>query len=441
MKISSKFLKLIQITALAALGLWAAVSLGRTIQQTFSPAGANDLYTYWYAGHFLREGRDFYKSFINNELPSVPVKYLDREVKGLNEILFPDLVPAPASTAPVFFLLAPLAFLSWPVAKIVWLVINLALLGTIPFLLVRLFPIKNWLNRWEELALVFALVGMTSTRYAAASGQITFLILDLLLVTLLMADHKPWIAGLFLGLALSKYSLSLGILILFIFIEPKPRLIITAGTVQVAGIVSLMLLSGSGFTEIIAEYIRMALWHAGREGIHLAAALHAEQYSLWIALALTLAVAIPLAFWRWNNAGQLYFKMPSPLSRYHLSVILVLWALLVGYHRAYDAMVAFTFFGLVVYLAKQSNAWDLSTRTQTALKIFTVVAVLIMMVPSGGVVRGLLPMSLETLWGEAANLAATTLISIFLVITFFLLYHIKGEKQASELRSPLPPLP
>ena len=35
-----------------------------------------------------------------------------------------------------------------------------------------------------------ALVGLTSARYAASSGQITFLILDLLLATLILADHK-----------------------------------------------------------------------------------------------------------------------------------------------------------------------------------------------------------------------------------------------------------
>jgi len=429
MNTSLTFPKLLRFATLAALFLWAAVSLGRLVQQTFSSAGGNDLYTYWYAGHFLREGKDFYKSFINNELPNVPVHYLDREVDSLDEILFSGLVPAPASTAPVFFLLAPLAFLSWPVAKIVWLLLNLALLGTIPFLLVRLFPKKKWLNRWEFLAFMFALIGLTSTRYAAASGQITFLILDLLLATLLLADRKPWIAGLLLGMALSKYSLSLGVLILFTFIEPKPHLVISAVLVQVMGIASLMLLSGSGFLVIISEYIRMALWHAGREGIHLAAALHAEQYLFWIALVLTLAVGIPLAVWRWKKAGRLLNQSLSPLSRYHLTAILILWALLVGYHRAYDAMVAFIFFGLILYLAKQPDAWDLSRSVQICLKVFTFIALILLMIPSGSVVRGLLPISLETFWGEADNLITTALISTFLIVTMVLLFHVRDEKR------------
>jgi hypothetical protein len=169
MKTSSTFSKLLRIAVLALLTLWGVISFGRLVQQSFSPAGGNDLYTYWYAGHFLREGKDFYKSFINNELPTLPVRYLDKEADSLDEILFPGLVPAPASTGPVFFLLAPLAFLSWPVAKTVWFVLNLALLCSIPFLLVRILPKKNWLSRWEFMAFMLALIGLTSTRYAAAS--------------------------------------------------------------------------------------------------------------------------------------------------------------------------------------------------------------------------------------------------------------------------------
>ncbi len=427
MRSSSKLPRLLRIATLTALTLWVAISLGRVIQQTLSSAGGNDLYTYWYAGHFLREGKDFYKSFIDNDLPTVPVRYLDREVDALDGVLFPGLSPAPATTAPVFFLLVPLAFLSWPVAKIVWLVINLALLGAIPFLLVKVFPKKGWLNRWEFLALMSALIGLTSTRFAAASGQITFLILDLILAAVLLADRKPWIAGLLLGMALSKYSLALGILILFTVIEPKPRLVIAVVLIQIAGIVGLMLLSGSGFLEIIGEYIRMALWHAGREGIHLAAAFHAEQYLLWIALVLTLAIGIPLAIWRLKKVGRRLNQSLSSLSRYHLVVILILWILLVGYHRAYDVMVAIVFFGLIAYLTKQPASWDLRRETQTSLKVFTVLALLLLMIPSGSVVRGLLPLSLETLWGEAANLTATTLISIFLVLAMVLLFRLKPE--------------
>ncbi len=428
---SSSILKVLRISSLVVLIFLGATSLGRLVLQTFSEEGGNDLYTYWYAGHFLREGKDFYKAFLNDALPSVPVRYLDRTVDTLDGIIFPGLVPAPASTTPAFFLLAPLAFLSWPLAKATWLVLNLSLLGAIPFLIVRLFPKHNWLKGWEFIGFMLALVGLTSTRYAAASGQITFLVLDLLLATLILAENKPWVAGTLLGLALSKYSLAMGILILFIFFEPKVRLVIAAGIVQIVGIICLMLLSGSGFLEIMSEYIRMAFWHAGREGIHLAAALQSGQSWVIIALGLTLAVGIPLIIWRWKFAGRLYNESLFPLTRYHLAVILILWMLLVVYHRAYDAMVVITFFGLVAYIAKQPKAWGMSKLVRTGLISFSIIALVLLMVPSGSVVRGLLPPTLGAFWGEAANLVTTALISIFLIISIALLFYIKDEMRNS----------
>jgi hypothetical protein len=94
------FLKLIRIATLAGLIVGSAIRPGCLLQETFSPTGGNAFYTYWHAGHFIREGKDYYKSFINNELPSVLVRYLDKKVESLDGIIFPGLVPAPASTAP-----------------------------------------------------------------------------------------------------------------------------------------------------------------------------------------------------------------------------------------------------------------------------------------------------------------------------------------------------
>lgn len=39
---------------------------------------------------------------MNNELPLVPVKYLDCEEERLDEIIFPSLIPTHASTNPIF---------------------------------------------------------------------------------------------------------------------------------------------------------------------------------------------------------------------------------------------------------------------------------------------------------------------------------------------------
>lgn len=418
---------LLRSIALVALAAWAVISLFRAVQQALSPQGGNDLYTYWYAGQFLREGKDLYQTFIEGEKPSLPVVYLDRTVTDLKEIIQPNLVPAPASSPLAFFLLAPLAFLSWPLAKAVWLLINLALLGCVPFLVYRLFQDKGWLSPGEGIALTCAMIGLSSTRNATASGQITFLILDLMLGTVLLADQRPWLAGLLLGVALSKYSLSLGVLLLFLLLEPKIRLVLTAGMVQLAGLLALMLVSGSGLTAIVHEYLLMVSLHAGMEGIHLAALVRGSGQEAWIGLAWTLVVAIPIVAWRWKKVFRRYGESLAPLSRTHLLIILILWALLAVYHRAYDAMVIVVYIGLIAYLAKRSQAWNLSRSTRIGILAFSLAGQLLLMIPSGSVTRGFLPALLETVWGRVENLTTTFLILAFLGVGLFLLFRLRGE--------------
>jgi len=421
---------LLRISALVVMGAWAAISLFRAIQQGLSPQGGDDLYTYWYAGQFLREGKDLYKTFIDGDKPSLPVVYLDRTVTDLKEIIQPNLVPAPASSPLAFFLLAPLAFLSWSLAKAVWLLINLVLLGCIPFLVYRLFQDKGWLSPWEGIALTCAMIGLSSTRNATASGQITFLILDLMLAAVVLADRRPWLAGLLLGVALSKYSLSLGVLLLFLLLEPKIRLVLTACLVQLAGLLALMFISGSGLPAIIHEYLLMVNLHASMEGIHLAALVRGSGQEVWIGLAWTLVVAIPIAYWRWAKALRRFGEKLVPLSRIHLLTILILWALLVVYHRAYDAMVVIVYMGLIAYLVKRSQAWDLSRAARFWIIAFSLAGQLLLMIPSGSMTRGYLPALLETVWGRVENLTTTFLILAFLGVGLFLLFRLRREPAA-----------
>jgi|SRR5271157_445009 len=426
---------LLRNIVLVALAAWAAISLLRAVQQALSPQGGNDLYTYWYAGQFLREGKDLYQTFINGEKPPVPVVYLDRTVTDLKDIVLPNLVPAPASSPLAFFLLAPLAFLSWPLAKAVWLLINLALLGCVPFLVYRLFQDRGWLSPGEGIALTCALIGLSSTRNVTASGQITFLILDLMLGAVLLADRRPWLAGLLLGAALSKYSLSMGILLLFLLLEPKIRLVLTAVLVQLVGLLALMLLSGSGLLAIVHEYLLMVNLHAGMEGIHLAALARASGQAAAIGLAWTLVVAAPIAFWRWKKAFRRYGEKLASLSRTHLVIILILWALLAVYHRAYDAMVIVVYLGLIAYLAKRSQSWNLGRTARISIITFSLAGLLLLMIPSGSMTRDILPAILGTVWGQVENLTTTFLILAFLGVGMFLLFRLRGASNPDPLPS------
>lgn len=50
----------------------------------------------------IRKGKEYSITFMNNELPLVPVKYLDCEEERLDEKIFPSLKPTEASTNPIF---------------------------------------------------------------------------------------------------------------------------------------------------------------------------------------------------------------------------------------------------------------------------------------------------------------------------------------------------
>ena len=58
--------------------------------------------THWHADHIKRKGKEYYKTFMNIELPLVLVRTLDRKVERLDEIIFLGLVTTPASNAPFF---------------------------------------------------------------------------------------------------------------------------------------------------------------------------------------------------------------------------------------------------------------------------------------------------------------------------------------------------
>ncbi len=408
------------------LGLWAAVSLGRAVIQSFSPTGGNDLYTYWYAGHFIREGKDLYRSFIQGELPVLPVHYLDRQVDRLDQVIFPGLVPAPASPPLAFYLMLPLAFLSWSLAKAVWLGINFLLLAALPFLLTRFFSPGKWLPRWEFTALAFCMLGLTSTRFAAASGQITFLILALMLLTVILAEKHPWFAGLSLGLALSKYSLAIGLAVLFLFFEPKWRVILTAFLVQLTGLMVLLVQTGSGIWQVVREYAEMLHLHANMEGIHLAGLFPNSGMDVWIGAGLTLALAVPLILWRYRMHSGLGTSL-SPLTRCSLVVSLSLWSLLVVYHRAYDAMLIVMYFYLIVYFSQRPQEWGFSTVLKRGILLVSVFALLLLMIPSGNVVRSFLPAVIENLWGRLSNLLTTLILLAALGISLFMLFLKKPE--------------
>lgn len=418
-------------SALAWVGLvllagWAFVSLGLAVRNTFTPLGGNDLYTYWYAGLFIRQGDDPYAAFIAREQPDLPITFLDGEADSLDDIKIPGLVPAPANTYPLVYLMTIFSFLTWPTAKVAWLICNLILVFVIPILLLHLLPGRQELDGRIPILLTLVFIGFTSTRYALSSGQLSFLVFGMLLASALLLSRRPWLAGILLGVALSKYSLSLGFFIYYLLFERRLRLSLAAILVQIGGVVWLVLTTGSSVEQVLKEYALLFEHHARMEGIQLSALLSTGGSNPPLSAAFTLLIGGFLAWYALKNPLS---RQAHPLVRLCLLTILLLWSLLVGYHRAYDALTFILFLGfsvsMVNYLKKQPGV----ARLNFTWIAFSLLSAVVMLLPAGSLVRAGLPEDWGTGWVTLVSKLTSVILLLALVLCLFTLLSRLAENQ------------
>jgi hypothetical protein len=423
----------LQVLLLSILGLWSVISLLRIIQFTLSTEGANDLYVYWYAGHFVREAQDPYRAFLTGQAPTLPIHYLDKTVTDLQEVIVPGWVPAPALTFPLIAVLSLFAFLSWSSVKLVWLGFNLFFILIIPPLALRIFGSKERWGAWTVVAFTMVFIGLTSTRYAASSGQMTFLVILLSLGSIHLSRSHPLLAGLLLGFALSKYSLSIGFFLYLLLFERNYRTILAAISVQATGLLVLSTMSGTPMLSVVLENIFMLIQHSKLEGIHLASLFPQKPWDVQIAIILSIAVAIPLILWYRRKKKDILVGRLSTFHRQHLLASLALWSLLVGYHRAYDVVIYILFLSLGLSMYRYPESWDLSQRSRNILLVFIGLSTIVFMLPAGSLIRGLLPSYIGNTWTLLSVRTTTLMLLAALSITIFLLFRYRGRYNMDRL--------
>lgn len=326
---------------LAIFCLLALFSLTYILQVSRSPIGGMDFHSYWYSGHFLRQGTDPYQAYLNGQIPDTPVRYLDLPRPVTGQVAQPGLANVPANTAPISLLLSLFSFFSWPTARLLWLLCNLALLLAIPWLL------AGWLKPGQRpagtdivflTALVFALFG---TRNSTVNGQTSLLIYALMLASLISAERSPLGSGIALGIALSKYSLSLPVFLLFV-LERRWKALFIALLVQVAALLFLSAFTRESPFQVLDAYRQIMLIHADMPGIHLASLFPTHSLARKISevgiTLLTMAALVVLGRRKSTGAHQFRFDAFTHNNRLVFD-LLVLWTLLVAYHRAYDSFI------------------------------------------------------------------------------------------------------
>ncbi len=410
--------KLLSTILIILMFLIAAISIGRILTKGLGER-AIDFHSFWYAGHFIWQGVDPYKAQIEGMQVRLPYQYLDGPTAAQEP---PMLWVSPGNTAPFVLAVSLLSLFSWPVAFKAWAAINLILGAAIVWLVLRLLGRR--MRSREGLVLLATFFSFISMRAVLEYGQTSVFVLTFMLVALLLIRRSPLLAGAALGIALSKYSLTFPVLLLFLY-QRRWKAIGVSIAVQLAGIAAIAWLGNSTPQDVLAEYARIQLGMWDSNGIHLRATL-LKDWGPWAYAVLvpgSLAVFALLA--RCHKSRRAAGRVFDHLTELHLVSIIMLWSLLAVYHRFYDNTGAILFVALVIIYAgkpvDQEAAYQLSSRQRAAVYAITGVVAVIWILPAYLVV-GDVP---YTYLFALSNLAA-------LVLSVWLIFKI--EPQAATMR-------
>lgn len=348
------------------------------------PLGGRDFHQFWYAGHFVLQGTDPYAAYFAKELPRLPIHYLDGVTVTQYPVAQGKLAIIPSNTPMMLLLLSPFSLFSWGVAKWLFLIINVILMLITGWLVLRRVPFGGvQFVRLDELLIFLVYFDLSATRIAIENGQTTLLVFLLMLIALLYADRRWPIAGLALGIALSKYSLALPVF-LFLIYKKNFRVLLSAIAVQILGIVSLAVVGHNSPFAVAMENYRLFFQLFDQPGVHLA-----RQFEIFTnnhlltqipVLIMTLLVFIPLFQWLRNRTFKT--KASEEVLDFHLLTILFLWTILVAYHRLYDTLILLFFIVLVFKGFAYPNVWNLNKIEQILLLVFTALIPPFLVVPA-----------------------------------------------------------
>ncbi len=412
---------------LIAFAVFAVLSVGRTLQKTASPVGGLDFHPYWYQGQNLRRGVDPYQAGLDGREVMPPVRYLDGKVTTQAPVAQPGLNRLVVNTAPLALLLFQFSWFSWPLAKWLWTLVNLPLALLVPYLVIRSFPERGAFDESVRLLLHLLFLAFMSTRVSLWLGQTTLVVFSLMLATWLLRERNWPLSGLALGLALSKYSLALP-MVLFLLVEARRRnwlILAVAGLVQVAGACAVAYLSRETPWAVLQDYIRIFRRVAASTkdyGIQISALVPLRGRASIVGPVLTTILMVILMSLLWRR-----MRWPAafaPLAHYCGLMILTVWTLLVAYHGIYDAQVVVLIIPALLYAIGEPKRWQLSPLHTGMLIGILGLTILVLSLP--GEIAGVLlaPQALKAwLWAQAR--AQNMTLFMLLAVSLWLLLRLR----------------
>jgi hypothetical protein len=437
-KLSVNWIKLFCVVAVIY-GISVAAYI---LNETRKPTGSTDFHQFWYAGHFILQHRDPYEAYFAGEKPYLPIHYIDGVTVTQYPVAQPDLVIIPSNTPTMLLLLSPLAHFSWLTAKWSVMILNLILMLLTAWLALRKIPFGGIkLPRLQELLIFLIYFDFSATRIAVENGQTTMLVFLLMLVALIFSGSAWYISGLALGIALSKYSLSLPVFVFFLY-KKNFKVLVLAIMVQLAGVIGVAAISGGTLLKVIEENIKLLFELFDQPGVHLSRWFEFISTNHFVSiipsLLMTAIVFIPALLWLRRTPPQT--REQAEIRDFHVLTILFIWTILVAYHRLYDTVILIFFLILVFKGLAQPNVWELSSRVRKALIAFIAILIPLILILPARIVDLLLPFY----YGRVSDFITTILLVFMLVISMFLLWRylqntqlklIHKETESHELRN------
>jgi len=354
--------------------------------KNISTDGAVDFNTYWYSGLFIRQGINPYQGFLQNHAIKIPISFL---FGGPTDFASIETNPGslnvrPGNTAPFVLIISLFSFLPLNLATKVWTVFNIIFAIVIPILILDYFKrtkLRIPKYFYPLSVLVFLSLNMTS-RGVIANGQNGLLILLLIFLALIIADRrKPIIAGIFLGVALSKYNFAFPIFVYFL-IKKEWQILITAIVVQLLGIVLLSSITAySSPLQILQDYFSIAIYHqmnlSGSRGINISSYFPKTGINSILSFVV---ITVPVGIVWFANLKKSINLIDEKKLDITLLSILLLWGLLSVYHLGYDAIMAIVPI-LFLFLIKENVQDDMHNILNNKFLVIIGIVIILLIIP------------------------------------------------------------
>ena len=245
-------------------------------------------------------------------------------------------------------MLSPLALLPWRWVVPIWTAAALALTPLLPYVVVRCASHKRLFTAAAMPTLLFLCWGSVRTLL-----QFSLLSMTLLFASVLLADTRWAVSGIFLGLALSKPHIA-GPIALWAVLTKRIRVVVVAGIVVLAGLaVYDARVQENPFVTMNGYWRVLVKVYGGAEGYMGLTSVRAWAYAItadprWADTLWALAAGLLLIVPSWLAVGDSH---PSSADR-RMGILSVfcLWSLLIFYHNGNNLIMmlpAFVFLLLV----------------------------------------------------------------------------------------------